>query len=296
MIAVLLIFLINNAEIKSALDRKYASQKLTIGDPFNVTIEIVTDHGTKINGPFIDGVDSFVITDVKRKTVGEKGRNVDIFNLRLVPFQTGELEIPPLLFLNINDGQIDTLTSPSIPITIHSVLPAGMKDINRLKPAVEYPNYVPLIIFVAALAIGGLGYAGYRIYQKYCLTRTRPRPLPLPWIEAQIALENIPLASWLEKGLVKTYYYTLSEILKRYLERRFAFSALEQTTTEIMNCLKSLKTPMQEEFGHFFERADLVKYAKLRPPDEELSAALATARGLVQKTIPPDCAASEKKH
>jgi len=75
-------------------------------------------------------------------------------------------------------------------------------------------------------------------------------------------------------------------VLKRYLTRRFGFPALDQTTTEIVRAMKATKTPERESFGEFFQRADMVKYAKFVPPATEAAEVIATARELVKVTIP----------
>jgi hypothetical protein len=78
----------------------------------------------------------------------------------------------------------------------------------------------------------------------------------------------------------------LSEVLKRYIERHFEFNAMEQTTTEIVLNLKIYKTPLRQEFSEFLNRADLVKYAKAVPPDQETAQAMETVRDLITRTIP----------
>jgi len=88
--------------------------------------------------------------------------------------------------------------------------------------------------------------------------------------------------------LIKKYYYALSEILKRYIERRFEFNAAEQTTTEIMANLKLQKIPLSDDFNRFFTRADLVKYAKFMPPQDELHMAVQKVKDLVNKTKPEE--------
>ena len=75
-------------------------------------------------------------------------------------------------------------------------------------------------------------------------------------------------------------------MLKRYLTRRFGFPALDQTTTEIVRAMKAAKTPEREGFGEFFQRADMVKYAKFIPPTVEAAAVVQTARELVKATTP----------
>jgi hypothetical protein len=50
--------------------------------------------------------------------------------------------------------------------------------------------------------------------------------------------------------------------------------------------MKLAKTPEREGFGEFFQRADMVKYAKLVPPATEAAAVIPAARELVQATTP----------
>jgi hypothetical protein len=111
-------------------------------------------------------------------------------------------------------------------------------------------------------------------------------PLPDPWTEALGALAAIPVAEWLDAGQVKRYYYTASEILKRYLERRFEFPAREQTSTEIFREMKVRKVPERDGFGDFFRGADMVKYAKVVPPRPEMELVVVAACGLVRATTP----------
>jgi len=111
-------------------------------------------------------------------------------------------------------------------------------------------------------------------------------PLPDPWDEALAALDKVPAEDWLASGHFKRYYYTVSEVLKRYLTRRFGFPALDQTTTEILRAMKAAKTPEREGFGEFFQSADMVKYAKFVPPLVEMEAVLPTARELIKATTP----------
>src|SRR5262249_55134964 len=80
--------------------------------------------------------------------------------------------------------------------------------------------------------------------------------------------------------------YALSEILKRYLERRFEFDAVEQTTTELLASMRAQRLPMREEIARFFARCDMVKYAKTVPPADEAEAAIRQLRDFVERTKP----------
>src|SRR5262249_26224039 len=111
------------------------------------------------------------------------------------------------------------------------------------------------------------------------------------------SLEQLPWRQWLAEAQAKRFYYALSEILKRYLERRFEFTAGEQTTTEILASMRARRVPMRDELARFFARYDLVKYSQWVPPVEEAERASGRGRESVRHTRPaeptPASAASE---
>jgi len=282
----LLIVLLSQIEIRAELDKHFVNKKLSVGEPFQIILTLKYPHDLDVSTFFVDSLEPFVIIDQKNKTVREKGYVSNVYTIKAAAFKTGELEIPPFKFLYRHDDGIDTLKSNTIPIRIESVMPADMKDINDIKKAIEFPNYLPLIIAAVVIIGALLAYFAYKFLKRLKKERIMSRPLPPPWVEALAAIENIPVVEWLEKGLIKKYYYTLSEILKRYLERRFEFNAAEQTTTEIINNLKLQKVPSYDGFRNFFTQADLVKYAKFTPSSDEMEKAVDVAKELIDKTKP----------
>ena len=137
-----------------------------------------------------------------------------------------------------------------------------------------------------------MAWAAWRLLRR--LRRARElaaAPLP-PWDEALAALDAMPWQDWLGAGQVKRYYYALSQVLKRYIERRFEFNAVEQTTTEILSSMRARRTPMRDEVRRFLLRSDFVKYAKTVPPDEEMRSAIGEVRDFVTRTRPEPTAAA----
>lgn len=62
---------------------------------------------------------------------------------------------------------------------------------------------------------------------------------------------------------LKGYYTQLTDALRKYIEERFGFNAMEMTSAEIINELKKEKDQSKiEELTMLFETADLVKFAK----------------------------------
>lgn len=61
----------------------------------------------------------------------------------------------------------------------------------------------------------------------------------------------------------KTYYTQLTDTLRRYIRERFGFNAMEMTSAEIIDHLRSVGDPtMLAELSELFTTADLVKFAK----------------------------------
>ena len=90
-----------------------------------------------------------------------------------------------------------------------------------------------------------------------------------------------------QAGNVKEYHSQLSEIVRRYTENRFEFIALEMTTYEIIEELKSTVNINDEELKDFrilLQRADLAKFAKSKPVDSENIESMSIAKRFVSST------------
>jgi hypothetical protein len=268
------------------LSTAFVQKRLTVGDPFTVTLKLSADNDARIVGPLADSLGPFMVVGQKERTRAHRGRNQHFYDLRLAGFRPGSFALPRFAFIVSHGDKVDTLRSDTLKAVVSSVLPDKMQDIHDLKPAEAFPNHWLWLIPAAVLLLAASAWLGFRLYQKYRRYRERLlAPLP-PWEEALRALERVPAAEWLDRGLSKRYYYTLSEISKRYIERRFGFNALEQTTTEIAYNLKARKAPHREGFVSFLARADMVKYAKIVPPRQEMDGALGAVRELVNATTP----------
>ncbi len=259
---------------------------LTVGDRFKLELVVKHHRNTKVGEPFSPSLDPFMILDRKSVTRYAGDTIVDVHTLTMAAFATGEPKIPSFIVPYPAEGEVRAAASDSIPVKVASVMPADMEDINDLKPQIQFPNFLPIWILLGILAAAGLGYLGWRLYRRYRRIMLYGTPLPDPWDEALAALDKIPADDWLASGHFKRYYYAVSEVLKRYLTRRFGFPALDQTTTEILRTMKAAKTPEREGFGDFFRRADMVKYAKFVPPSTDMETVLPAARELVKATTP----------
>jgi hypothetical protein len=260
--------------------------RLTVGDRFLVTYVVTTEHPSLVAGPLADSMGAFVVVKEDRNTARRGDLDETTYKLAIACFLTGRQTLPALRFAASFGARSDTLTGDTVAVNIASVLPDSMKDVRALKPPELFPNYWLWLVPAILVLIAVLAWLGVKLARRLRrLHEAIPPPLP-PWEEALGALDRLPWREWLADGQFKRLYYALSEILKRYLERRYEFDAVEQTTTELLASMRAHKLPMRDEITRFFARCDLVKYAKTVPPEDEAERALEQLRDFVVKTKP----------
>ncbi len=93
----------------------------------------------------------------------------------------------------------------------------------------------------------------------------------------------------------KTYYTQLTDTLRKYIEERFGFKAMEMTSAEIISKLTDLgnEEKMQELKG-LFETADLVKFAKHKSSMNENDRNLVSAIDFINETKQENAPTEEK--
>jgi hypothetical protein len=122
----------------------------------------------------------------------------------------------------------------------------------------------------------------------------RPKPVPPPppprppWEEALEQLHDIRHAGLVTAGRYAEHFDRVSDSVRSYLGKRYGFEGLESTTRETLNVLREV-TPaiaVLEDVTRFLRQADLVKFARLTPSEEECSLCLERAERIVRATIP----------
>jgi hypothetical protein len=102
-------------------------------------------------------------------------------------------------------------------------------------------------------------------------------------------LARIEALGLIEKGLVKHFYTLVSEVLRRYIERKYGVLAMELPTSFIMRAItgRGLMTACGERVREVLEECDLVKFARYIPPDETTMGLLSAVRNIVRETSEP---------
>lgn len=126
------------------------------------------------------------------------------------------------------------------------------------------------ILFV--LVIGGLVY--WFLYRKKPLTEEEKVALLPPYDRALLELKKLENSRYLIQDEYKQYYSELTDIVRSYLEEDAKVSALESTTDELISKLELRKDAGEldldndtiSQFKKILQTADLVKFAKSKPP------------------------------
>ena len=85
----------------------------------------------------------------------------------------------------------------------------------------------------------------------------------LPHQKAMKEIEQIKADKMVSSENPKEYYTKLTDTLRKYIEERYGFSAMEMTSSEIIEKLMATQDQKSlDELRHLFTTADLVKFAK----------------------------------
>lgn len=257
-------------------------ERMTVGDALTYTIVVNSPPSivvewpdpTKTLGPF--DVRSF---EHDGPHAIANGQLADTLRYALTIFEVGAYTIPPFKLsytLKETDNEGDALhvaTADSLEIAVVSVIDDEATDIRDLKDPAELPDSIPWYVWAAFLGILLALVAGAVYYYRH---RGREEPIPVaPSAEARLPAHEMAyeeLAALAEKGLVDQgmvvpHYTELSEIIRRYLSRRYHILAMEITTTELLESLKDqdFTDTDRDLIADLLGECDLVKFARFTP-------------------------------
>ena len=113
----------------------------------------------------------------------------------------------------------------------------------------------------------------------------------LPHQKAMKAIEEIKAEKMVTAEDPKEYYTRLTDTLRKYIEERYGFNAMEMTSSEIIEKLTQAGPELLDELRQLFQTADLVKFAKYSTLINENDANLVNAIDFINRTkveVPPE--------
>ena len=107
----------------------------------------------------------------------------------------------------------------------------------------------------------------------------------MPHQKAMKEIEQIKADRMVASENAKEYYTKLTDTLRKYIEERYGFSAMEMTSSEIIERLTAAGDQQSlDELRQLFTTADLVKFAKYSTMINENDANLVSAIDFINQT------------
>ena len=203
-------------------------------------------------------------------------------NFIITAWDSGSYYIPPISFS-------DEIKTEGLLLNVQTILleeGAELKDIKQPMTApIGWSDIWPWLLGILILGIIIYIIKKYILNKKKSPKTIKPRIIIPADVIALKQLSELENAKIWQEGEIKKYHSKLSEIVRRYTEERFQFIALELTTTEITEELKSkLSAEQLDNLTALLQRADLAKFAKSKPIDTENKESMILAKNFVNNT------------
>lgn len=226
-----------------------------------------------------------------------KNRALTSVDIPLIPLpaEAGRKELTlPRLPISVAraSGQVHTLcTQPHI-ITVEDPLAskpaAKQKPDPPPRPQIEVWETMRDAVLAALIALPVallLVWLFFRYRSGFKRAPKPPPPVP-PWETALRELDDIEARNLLTAEKYEEYLDEVSDALRKYLGERYGFDGLESTTRETLRQLATLAADFDEDRAvrTILQRADLVKFARRPPSEEECRDAMSETRRLIRKT------------
>ncbi len=163
-------------------------------------------------------------------------------------------------------------------------------DIQDIKGPVAARR--PLWPWLLAAALGALAWEAWRRWKAARAARPVPdapaAPPLSPEEAAERALTELEASGLWPRGEQTAYYLRLTDILRAYLEARWAEPATAMTSAEVARLIKDRHADFKTAAAarELLQRADLVKFARLKAGEDEGPADARLVRALVAATTP----------
>ncbi|MFV8338565.1 hypothetical protein ACNQGL_04760 [Flavobacterium sp. LB3P21] len=263
--------------------------KNKIGAEFKLSIKTTVDTSSKVIFPKLKNFGALeVIQSYPIDTVKMDGRYELIKKYGLTQFDSGRYVVPSIkIFIDSKPFMTDSLLVEVANVQVDT-LKQKMFDIKDIAPADNSIGDWWKYLLIVAMIIG-IGAFIYWFIKKRQEKKLQEEIYKTPIEKATSLLDTLEKKELWQKGEVKEYYSELTDIARNYIEEAIEIPAMESTTSELIQGLRaaSVKKKMKlsqeiiENLERVLKQADLVKFAKSKPLDFEIT----EDRNKIQKAI-----------
>lgn len=290
-LTILLLFGVFPAMLRAQSLREYTTvDSLKVGDTFNYSITLDrSEQYDKIDFPDTTNFgDTFEIRSRKQFKVSSFKDSV-AYELQF--FGTADTTIPELPVYLIQQQDTTVLYTNPVPVGFHSVLAKDENQFRPLKPIFDFARaWWPYLLGLVLLAAAG--YFLYRYYfQQQEETDTEepatftPEPFVNPLKEYQKTIKKLENAELSSEEDFEQFYIDLGDAIRQYYESLYNIPALESTSRELLNILQrgAVDEKLVADTRAVLQEADMVKFAKFRPTNDQAERALKKAYNFLER-------------
>jgi hypothetical protein len=250
-----------------------------IGAEFKLSLKAVADTSARVVFPKLKNVGALeVIQSYPVDTVWKDRQYELVKTYGLTQFDSGTYALPALKILINNKPFYSDSLRVQVANVVVDTLKQKMFDIKPIAQGTTSYRWVwTLLLVIALLAAAGYGVFWWRKRKQNTVEVVEEFKSP---IEKATSMLNVLEKKQLwQKGEVKSYYSELTAIARNYIEEAIAIPAMESTTAELIAALQNaskqkkmeLTAETIENLERVLKQADLVKFAKSKPLDFEIT-------------------------
>ncbi|MBR9922768.1 MAG: hypothetical protein GYB31_18205 [Bacteroidetes bacterium] len=303
-----LLFFGFSAKAQIEVNTRLDSMQLNIGDQTNLYLEITTEEGVRLLDPewnWPDSLEQIELLEVSNwDTLNSNGRTLYRKTYPLIAWDEGEYYLPKIRVPFTYKGTKQYTSSDEVFLVVRSQLTDAV-DLAPMKPIMEAPP--KKLNWTRILLIGGSALLLLTLIILLIRWINKKMTGPIDYKEKEaiirppheIALEKLAALdgeALYQNGQEKEFQSRLTYILREYVEGRYQVPALEQTTDEIIRSLqhKKMESSRIAVLQKLLPMADLVKFAKAKPPQSFHEQAFKDVRNWIESSI-PDPAEEQKE-
>ena len=280
---------LSQAQVSSSID----TTQIRIGEEIIYSIQVEVDSTALVLFPEgqsfnpLEVIDSY---DIDTTRLQDKIRLIKKYGL--TQFDSGSYTLPSQRVV-INNKSFNT---DSVNLEVFNVLVDTTKQkMFHIKPAfeVEEPgfDFEKLLYWIVPILLI-IGIVAFLFFRRRKRKKTESAKQLPPYEEAIEALKVLDHSHFLENDNSKSYYSSLTEILKRYIGREVDDAALESTSNELIDRLILHKDAGSFDFDaetinkidKILKRADLIKFAKMKELEGQAKADRTVVEDIINET------------
>ncbi|MBN2597935.1 hypothetical protein [Labilibaculum sp.] len=279
---------------------------IVIGDQINLLLSIEQPKGLRVEFPvFTDSISSGVeiVKQSPQDTISLENGNIKVNkNFLITSFDDGVHKMNPFEFKIHDENLMNIIRTDTMLLGVKTF----EIDTSKANFDIVMPIHTPIAFAeIAPWAFGGLLLAALIVLLiLYLRKRKKNQPLFVKVKPAEPAhvialrkLDEIKKQKLWETGKVKQFHSDLTDTIRYYLDERFQLSTLESTTDEILKAVNTVEvnSDWHAKLKEVLERADLAKFAKFTPLQDENELSLKYAYKIIETTIVEEAPAKEEK-